>query len=55
MAWLKLADYGVAQHLYVASLTINMANYCTKKLLSVRIPLSHALCFLNLLLYVALQ
>ena len=56
VAWLKLADYGVEwKHLYVASLTIDKANYCTKKLLSVRIPLSHTLCFLNLSLYVALQ
>ena len=52
MAWLKLADYGIEwKHLYVASLTIDMVNHCTKKLLSIRIPLSHMLCFLNLSLY----
>ena len=56
VAWLKLADYGIDwKHLYVASLTIDMANHFTKKLLSVRIPLSHTLCFLNLSLYVTLQ
>ena len=56
VAWLKLADYGTEwKHLYVASLTIDMANHCTKKLLSIRIPLSHMLCFLNLLLYATLQ
>ena len=56
VAWLKLADYGVEwKHLYVASLTIDMVNWCTRKLLSVCIPLSHTLCFLNLSLYVNLQ
>ena len=56
VAWLELADYGVEwKHLYVASLTIDMMNHCTRKLMSVCVPLSHTLCFLNLLLYVTLQ
>ena len=56
MALLRLADYGIEwKHLYVASLTIDMVNHCARKLLSVGIPLSHTLCFLNLLLYATLQ
>ena len=56
MVLLKLADYDVEwKHLYVASFTIDMVNCYARKLLSVGIPLSHALCFPDLLLYVTLQ
>ena len=53
---LRLVDYGIEwKHLYVASFTIDMVNRYVKELLSVGIPLSHPLCFLDLPLYVTLQ
>ena len=53
---LKLADYDIEwKHLYVASFTIDIMNHYMRKLLSVCIPLSHLLCFSDLLLYATLQ